>query len=90
MKSLSGMFDKWMVDEEKGLLFDDGNNIYSIGEIRSLHFQKQLHNTLIGNQYNVLSLKSELEDKIKNVPCPTIKIDWGDGTTQTIKHPKFG
>ncbi|MGH1427845.1 MAG: hypothetical protein ACRBEE_07885 [Arenicella sp.] len=77
-------------DEEKGIIFDDGNNQYTIGDVRSLHFQRQLHNTLIGNQYEVHSLKKELEEKIKSIPCPTVTIDCGDGTTQVIRHPKYG
>ena len=90
MNRLKGKFQGWTIDTEKGIIYDDGNNIYSIGEVRSLHYQKQLHNTLLGQQYNIHSLKKELEEKIKNIPCPTVTIDWPDGTTQVVKHPRYG
>ena len=86
---LKGKFEQWTIDEEKGLIWDDGNNEYTLGDVRSLFYQRQLHNTLLGQQFNIRSLKSILDKKIKAIKTPIITIDWGDGTVQEIKHPMF-
>ena len=90
MSELKGKFQGWTIDEDKGIIFDDGNNQYSVNDIRATFYERQLQNLIIGNQFNIMSLKQRLEEKIKTIPCPTITIDWGDGTTQIIKHPKYG
>ncbi|MGH1542600.1 MAG: hypothetical protein ACRBHB_19415 [Arenicella sp.] len=90
MIKLNGQFEGWIIDEEKGLLYDDGNNEYTIGDVRSIFYQRQLTNSVIGQDYQIKSLKSHLERKIADVACPTIEIDWGDGRKQIVKHPLFG
>lgn len=90
MIRLNGQFEGWVVDNENGFIYDDGNNSYSINEVRSLFFINQLHKNLIGNEYEIKSLKNELKEKIKTTQSPTIKITWGDGTEKIVSHPKFG
>ena len=90
MDKLKGKFEGWTIDEEKGIIFDDGNNKYTINDVRATFYERQLHALIIGNKFNIYSLKNKLEKKLKNTPCPTITIDWGDGTNQIIKHPKYG
>ena len=75
---LSGQFDNWVVDTENGILFDDGNNDFSINEIRAIFFYRQLANTKIGSNYEIASLKEHLEKKIKSIKTPVVTIDWGD------------
>lgn len=85
-KQLSGKFEGWYVDEENGLLFDDGNNHYYIGEIRAIFYYRGLVKGFEGYPCQILSLKNELETKIKRIKRPTITIDWGD-TKEQITHP---
>ena len=81
---LDGQFDQWMIDTDAGVLYDDGNNSYGINEVRAIFFYRQLQSNLIGNTYEIASLKSHLLEKIKSVKTPKVVIDWGD-EIQVIK-----
>jgi len=78
VKYLCGKFEKWAIDEKKGLLYDDGNNSYDINEIRAIFFYKQLAKSQVGSKYEIASLKEHLAEKIESIRSPIITIDWGD------------
>ena len=64
-KVLPTAWDGWYFNDE--FLCDDAGNKYSQNDIKAIFFTKQSINSLIGNQSNVISLKSELEKKIKTL-----------------------
>lgn len=59
------VWENWSFEGE--FLIDEANNKYHINDIRSLFFQRQLHNSLMGSKYDIFCLKTALEDKLKSL-----------------------
>ena len=83
---LTGKFERWTVDTAEGIIYDEANNHYYLDEIRAIFFWRQLNKTLIGDQYDIVFLKRELQKRIDAVKYPSVTIDWGDDV-ETILHP---
>jgi len=83
---LTGLFENWLVDPNKGVLFDDSGNSYDLNEIRSIFYTRQLISTLTGHEKcnPVISLKQHLETKIRAAQVPEVTVKWGDGTELTL------
>jgi hypothetical protein len=88
MRELKGMFDRWTVDEENGVMWDDGGNEYKIGEIRSIFFLRQWMYESGGYHGRIKNLKEQLEKKIERVKEPEVTINWGDIEEKFI-HPHY-
>ena len=88
MKRLEGKFQGWAVDETNGVMFDEGGNEYDMHEIRAIFMTRQWMYSHVGGTSNVLSLKEELERKVKAMQMPKVIIDWGDAV-QELSHPKY-
>ena len=56
---------RWSFQGE--FLIDEAHNKYHINDIRALFFQRQLHNELLGNKYDIKCLKEALQEKLKEL-----------------------
>ena len=88
MNNLKGSFKGWYVLEDQGVIYDNEGNHYYKDEIRSIFFQRQLHKTLMGDQYEIKSLKKQLEKKLKDIALPSITIEWGEVQERYV-HPHY-
>lgn len=88
MRRLNGIFDGWVVDEEKGVIFDNGGNVYTEGEIRSIFFLRQWMYESGGYHGRIVNLKERLEKKLEDVKTPEVTINWGDIEEKYI-HPHY-
>jgi hypothetical protein len=57
------VWENWSFENE--FLIDDAMNKYHIDDIRSLSFQRQLHQNILGNKFDIVCLKSVLEKRIQ-------------------------
>ena len=62
-KAIPKSWDGWYFDD--GFLFDSDGNGFQKDEIRGIFMTRQLSRNLIGDTGNVVSLKNELEEKLK-------------------------
>lgn len=88
MVELKGVFEGWLVDEDTGLIYDDGGNEYKIGEIRSLFFVRQWMYESGGYHGRIRNLKDHLEKKIEQTKLPEVTIDWGEVQEKYV-HPFY-
>jgi hypothetical protein len=59
------VWENWSFEKE--FLIDDAMNKYHIDDIRSLFFQRQLHQNILGNKFDIVCLKSVLEKRIQEL-----------------------
>jgi len=90
MIRLSGKFEGWVVDPDEGMIWDDANNSYDLGEIRAIFYTRQFMFDQMGNKPLIRTLRQVLDDKISATQVPSIRIDWGDGSSEIVTHPRFG
>ncbi len=77
-------WDGWWFDRH--FLVDPAGNAYNQNDIRSVFFTRQLHKEIRGTPLKVLSLKRELERRIRATALPEIIVRYGDGSEQTFKY----
>jgi len=87
MRRLNGKFEGWIIDEDKGEIFDAGGNAYTESEIRSIFFLRQWMYESGGYHGRIINLKERLQQKINDVKLPEVIIDWGD-IQERYKHPR--
>lgn len=85
---LKGKFEGWYLDQENGLIIDSDGNEFTSDEIRALFYFRQWRADFEGANGRIISLKNELEKRIKSLQCPTITVEWGH-TKEVLKHPWF-
>ena len=88
MRELKGKFKGWVVDEDKGLIYDSDNNEFDLNEIRAIFIFRQWQKGFFGTQGDISSLKEKLIEKIEKYPSPQVTIDWGDIKEKYI-HPNY-
>lgn len=86
---MDGVFSGWQVDCENGVIIDDCNCAYRIGELRAIYYWREMWGDHVGrSQYQINSLKEELDKKIAAVRLPEIVVDWGEVQERFI-HPHY-
>jgi len=89
---LDGKFERWTIDTDDGVIFDEANNHYYLEEIRAIFFTRQWFGSARENldQKKILFLRDELEKKLTiagQIKLPRVIIEWDDVQIETIKHP---
>lgn len=68
-------WDGWSLTDD-GFLADPAGNKYTPEDIEATFYGRQLYVALSGDQSQIRTLKKLLEEKLNNLPTPTIQITW--------------
>lgn len=88
MVELKGIFEGWSVDEDLGIIYDDGGNEYTAGEIRAIFFTRQWMYESGGYHGRIRNLKDHLDKKIARTKIPEVTITWSD-VQEKLVHPFY-